>query len=137
MLEHVHMLDSVFSMEEVIYIAIWAFLGSILGFFSFSYIPRKAPIDNVKRCIKSICVGIFIAFPICLYLEETDTFSKTLNITIGGLGAFGLPDMLLNWWPRIAEALASRAVTTIGDPTIELPKPKPRKRRKTEESEEG
>lgn len=134
MLEHVHMLDSVFSMEEVIYIAIWAFLGSILGFFSFSYIPRKAPIDNVKRCIKSICVGIFIAFPICLYLEETDTFSKTLNITIGGLGAFGLPDMLLNWWPRIAEALASRAVKTIGDPTVELPKP--RNKPKTEEPKE-
>lgn len=130
------MLDSVFSMEEVIYIAIWAFLGSILGFFSFSYIPRKAPIDNVKRCIKSICVGIFIAFPICLYLEETDTFSKTLNITIGGLGAFGLPDMLLNWWPRIAEALASRAVKTIGDPTVELPKPKPRNKPKIEEPKE-
>lgn len=131
------MIDSVFCIEEVIYIVIWSFLGSVLGFFSFSYIPRKAPIDNFKRCIKSICVGIFIAFPLCLYLEESNTFSKTLNITIGGLGAFGLPDMLLNWWPRMAEALASRFVTTVGDSSVDLASKtgKPKKKRKTEDEE--
>lgn len=119
-MEHTHVVTSIFCIEEILYITIWAFLGSVLGFFSFSYVPRKAPIDNLRRCLKSICVGIFIAFPLCLYLEESSTFSKTLSITIGGLGAFGLPDILLNWWPKIAEAIASRAVTTISNNSVEL-----------------
>lgn len=138
MLDHVHMIDSVFCLEEVIYISIWAFLGAILGFFSFSYVPKKKPIDNFKRCLKSIGVGLFIAFPLCLYLEESNTFSKTLNITIGGLGAFGLPDILLNWWPRLSEALASRVVSTVEDKSVDLSTRASRQRKKSKsEDDEG
>ena len=41
------------------------------------------------------------------YLEETRGLSRTLSMMLSGLGAFGLPDFIMKWWPK--------AVQTIGD----------------------
>ena len=101
---------------ELIYLGVWATIGSVLGFLAFGYTPHKSPRDNFCRGVLSICVGLFLALPICMYLEEAKHMSKHLNILISGLGAFGLPDFVMKWYPRLIQAIAARVVDkAIGD----------------------
>lgn len=101
---------------ELVYLGVWAFIGSVLGFLSFGYTPSKSPRDNFCRGVLSVGVGLFLAFPICLYLEETKHFTRHMNILISGLGAFGLPDFVMKWYPKLIQAIAARVVDkTIGD----------------------
>lgn len=93
---------------ELIYLGAWAFIGSVLGFFAFSYTPAKSPLRNLLRGILSIGIGLFIAFPLWAYLEETRGMSRTLSIMLSGLGAFGLPDFIVKWWPKFIRALAGK-----------------------------
>ena len=104
------------NLSELIYLGVWALIGSILGFLSFAYDPHKPFRDNFCRGILSVGVGLFLAFPLFTYLDETKHFSKHLNILIGGLGAFGLPDFVMKWWPKLIQAVATRVVDkAIGD----------------------
>lgn len=105
----------VLDLNDVLFIGIWAFTGSILGFFAFSNDPDKTPQQRFKRCCLSVCVGLFIAFPLCEYLQELGKFSKNLNIMLGGLGAFGLPDFILKYWPKITNAAVTKVVDRVID----------------------
>ena len=95
-------------LADAIFIGVWAFIGSVLGFFAFSNTPNKSPSYRLGRCCLSVGIGLFIAFPLCEYLQELGKFSKHLNIMLGGIGAFGLPDIILTYWPRIAENIITK-----------------------------
>ena len=101
--------------EDILFIGGWAFIGSILGFLAFAHDTSKSILDKIKRCCLSIGVGIFIAFPISIYLIDTETYSKSLSIMIGGLGAFGLPDFLLKYWPKLSNSLVNIIVSKTKD----------------------
>lgn len=97
-------------LADAIFIGVWAFIGSVLGFFAFSNTPNKSLSYRFGRCLLSISIGLFIAFPLCEYLQELGKFSKNLNIMLGGLGAFGLPDFILKYWPKITNAAVTKVV---------------------------
>lgn len=104
-----------FGYTDALFIGIWALIGSVLGFFAFSNSPDKTPLERFKRCCLSIGIGLFIAFPLCTYLEELDKFSKHLNIMLGGLGAFGLPDFIIKHWPTVINAIATKVLNNTVD----------------------
>lgn len=93
--------ETLFVIEEALYLGIWAFIGSFLGFFAFSNNPAMIPIKRFKRCLLSIGVGVFIAFPVFTYLTEYTEFSTKFSIMISGLSAFGLPDFILKHYPKL------------------------------------
>jgi len=95
---------------ELIYLGIWAFIGSVLGFFAFSYTPERTPLGNFLRGLLSVGVGMFIAFPLWAYLEETRGMSRTLSMMLSGLGAFGLPDFIMKWWPRFMQTMGDKFI---------------------------
>ena len=102
-------------LTEILFIGIWSLIGSILGFFAFTNDPDKTPKERFKRCLLSIGIGLFLAFPITSYLEETKSFSHNLNIMFGGLGAFGLPDFILKYWPKLSNSLVNIIVSKTED----------------------
>lgn len=104
-----------FGYIDALFVGIWALIGSVLGFFAFSNSPDKTPLERFKRCCLSIGIGLFIAFPLCTYLEELDKFSKHLNIMLGGLGAFGLPDFIIKHWPTVINAIATKVLNNTVD----------------------
>lgn len=93
---------------ELIYLGVWAFIGSVLGFFAFSYTPERTPFGNFMRGVLSVGIGMFIAFPLWAYLEETHGMSRTLSMMLSGLGAFGLPDFIVKWWPRFVQTIGEK-----------------------------
>lgn len=95
---------------DALFLGAWAFIGSILGFFAFTNSNDKSPIDRIKRCCLSVGIGLFIAFPITIYLLDTHEYSKHLSIMLGGLGAFGLPDFIIKYWPKLTAGVADRVV---------------------------
>lgn len=34
--------------------------------------------------------------------------SRTLSMMLSGLGAFGLPDFIVKWWPRFVQTLGEK-----------------------------
>jgi hypothetical protein len=95
---------------DVLFLGAWAFIGSLLGFFAFTNSHEKTPMERFKRCCLSIGIGMFLAFPITTYLLDTHEFSKTLSVMLGGLGAFGLPDFILKYWPKLTAGLADKVI---------------------------
>ena len=93
---------------ELVYLGVWAFIGSVLGFFAFSYTPERTPFGNFMRGVLSVGIGMFIAFPLWAYLEETHGMSRTLSMMLSGLGAFGLPDFIVKWWPRFVQTIGEK-----------------------------
>ena len=102
-------------LPDALFIGIWAFIGSVLGFFAFSNTPNKSPLYRFSRCCLSVCIGLFIAFPLYEYLQELGKFSKHLNIMLGGLGAFGLPDFILKYWPKVINAAITKVLDRVID----------------------
>ena len=95
---------------DILFLGAWAFIGSLLGFFAFTNSHEKTPMERFKRCCLSIGIGMFLAFPITTYLLDTNEFSKTLSVMLGGLGAFGLPDFVTKYWSRLIESIAEKVV---------------------------
>lgn len=102
-------------LTEIIFLGLWSLLGSILGFFAFINDPNKTPKERFKRCLLSVGIGLFIAFPLTSYLKETSTFSHSLDIMLGGLGAFGLPDFILKYWSKLSNSLVNIIVNKTED----------------------
>lgn len=109
---------------DILFLGAWAFIGSLLGFFAFTNSHEKTPMERFKRCCLSIGIGMFLAFPITTYLLDTNEFSKTLSVMLGGLGAFGLPDFILKYWPKLTAGLADKVI----DNALEHGPPHKRKR---------
>ena len=102
-----------YSILEFVYLGVWALVGSTLGFFAFVYTPSKQPQENICRGVLSIGIGLFVALAILVYMDEMHNFSKLFNIMVSGLGAFGLPDFLLKWWPKVVQGIANYIVEKI------------------------
>ena len=102
------------NINDFLFLGVWAFAGSILGFCAFALPTCKTTISRIKRCCLSIGIGIFIAFPISIYLIETEHFSKQSSIMLGGLGSFGLPDFIIKHWSNVLQKLI--AVFTVSTP---------------------
>ena len=92
--------------EEYLYLGIWSFVGSIIGFFAFVFTPQRNPIENLYRGFVSIFTGVFLAPVIYTCLVEFYDFSKHTNIILSGFGSFGLPDFIIKWWPKFMNVLA-------------------------------
>lgn len=96
--------------SDLIFLGVWSLAGSILGYLSFS-IPIDKPLRiKIIRMLLSIGVGIFIAFPLSWYLVEHSIFSKQLSLMIGGLGAFGLSDFIIKYWPALLEKITHKLI---------------------------
>lgn len=113
--------------QEILFLGVWALIGSILGFFAFTNTPELRPLLRLYKCCLSVGIGLFISFPICIYLQEIQMFSKSTNIMFSGLGAFGLPDFLLKYWPRLMHNVVDKVLDKVGgDRHHHRPRPRPR-----------
>ena len=98
-----------FTHQEVLYILAFYTIGAILGFFSFRFSYNKTISQNLLNGLVTVCLGVFLAYIIANYLEEEHIFSKAMNMLVGGLGSFGLPDIVIKYYPR----LSHKAVQTV------------------------
>lgn len=105
---------------DLIFLGVWSFLGSVLGYLSFSIPVDKTIWYKIRRLFLSIGVGMFIAFPISWYLVEHSIFSKQLSLMLGGLGAFGLSDFIIKYWPKITESVANILVNRLSNGDFKL-----------------
>ena len=69
------------------------------------YFNKLNKVEFYSKVGLLIGIGIFIAFPISIYLIETEHFSKQLSIMLGGLGSFGLPDFIIKHWSNVLQKL--------------------------------
>ena len=106
--------------EEYLYLGIWSFVGSIIGFFAFVFTPQRNPIENLYRGFVSIFTGVFLAPVIYTCLVEFYDFSKHTNIILSGFGSFGLPDFIIKWWPKFMNVLAGVILRRLPNADIQI-----------------
>ena len=97
-------------LPDLIFVGVWGFIGSVLGFFAFTNSPDRTPLNRFGRCCLSVGIGLFVSFPLYIYLVENAVFSKMLSILVSGLGAFCLPDFLVKYWPKLLYSFANRFI---------------------------
>ena len=102
-----------FYVNDVVYTGFWAVAGSVLGFFAFRRNPGMDTNTIVKNCLLSIGIGLLVAYPITEYLFEIKHLSKRLSIMLGTIGAFGLPDIILKYYPILARAVATKVIDKV------------------------
>ena len=104
----------VFHLNDTVFLGAWAIVGSTLGYLAFRSSPGNSPSERLKQCLLSIGLGLFLAFPLYEYLNYSDVFpfSKNLNMMLSGIGAFGLPDIILRYWPKIVSKLIDKVFGT-------------------------
>ena len=104
----------VFHLNDTVFLGAWAIVGSTLGYLAFRSSPKNSPSERLKQCLLSVGLGLFLAFPLYEYLNDSDVFSfpKNLNMMLSGVGAFGLPDIILRHWPKIVNKIMDRLFGT-------------------------
>ena len=110
----------VFYINDVVYTGFWAIVGSVLGFFAFRRSPNMDTNAIAKNCLLSVGIGLLVAYPITEYLFEIKHLSKKLSIMLGTIGAFGLPDIILKYYPVLTQAVVTKVVDKIADKTINM-----------------
>ena len=110
----------VFCISDAVYTGFWAVAGSVLGFFSFRRTPDMDTSSIIRNCLLSIGIGLLVAYPITEYLFEIKHLSKRLSIMLGTIGAFGLPDIILKYYPVLTQAVVTKVVDKIADKTINM-----------------
>lgn len=100
----------VFHLNDTVFLGAWAIVGSTLGYLAFRSSPENSPSERLKQCLLSVGLGLFLAFPLYEYLNYSDVFpfSKNLNMMLSGVGAFGLPDIILRHWPNIVNRVMDK-----------------------------
>ena len=100
----------VFHLNDTVFLGAWAIVGSTLGYLAFRSSPENSPSERLKQCLLSVGLGLFLAFPLYEYLNYSDVFlfPKNLNMMLSGIGAFGLPDIILRHWPKVVNKLMDR-----------------------------
>lgn len=91
----------VYTKEELLYIIPFYILGALLGYFAFEYKLYENKMDIVKKCILTTCMGTFLAYIFSSILLDYEKFSKHTCMVLGGLGSFGFPDLVLNYWKKL------------------------------------
>lgn len=107
------LLGADFTQSEIIYILAFYALGAALGFFSFRFDREKSKLENLFNCCFTTCLGMFFAYILACYLEEHHIFSKNMNMVLGGLGSFGLPDIVIKYYPRFTDKIANIAMAKV------------------------
>ena len=110
----------VFCINDAVYTGFWAVAGSVLGFFAFRRNPDMDTNTIVKNCLLSIGIGLLVTYPITEYLFEINHFSKKLSIMLGTVGAFGLPDIILKYYPILTRAIATKVIDKIADKAVNV-----------------
>lgn len=100
----------VFHLNDTVFLGAWAVVGSTLGYLAFRSSPKNSPSERLKQCLLSVGLGLFLAFPLYEYLNYSGVFpfSKNLNMMLSGVGAFGLPDIILRHWPDIVNRVIDK-----------------------------
>lgn len=93
--------------DVVMWLIVWAFIGSSLGFFTIRNTPIWTKTERLKEYIKSVCVGIFFALPTCTYLCERHVFTTDLSIMIAGGVSFAITDVIIKAWPKLIEGIGN------------------------------
>ena len=102
-----------FYINDVVYTGFWAVAGSVLGFFAFRRSPDMVTNTIIKNCLLSVGIGLLVAYPITEYLFEVKHLSKRLGMMLGTVGAFGLPDIILKYYPTLTRAVATRVIDKV------------------------
>ena len=110
----------VFYINDVVYTGFWAIVGSVLGFFAFRRNPDMDTNAVVRNCFLSVGIGLLVAYPITEYLFEIKHLSKKLSIMLGTVGAFGLPDIILKYYPILTRAIATKVIDKIADKAVNV-----------------
>ena len=110
----------VFYINDVVYTGFWAIVGSVLGFFAFRRNPGMNTNAVVRNCFLSVGIGLLVTYPITEYLFEINHFSKKLSIMLGAVGAFGLPDIILKYYPILTRAIATKVIDKIADKAVNV-----------------
>lgn len=110
----------VFYINDVVYTGFWAIVGSVLGFFAFRRNPDMDTNTIVKNCLLSVGIGLLVTYPITEYLFEINHFSKKLSIMLGAVGAFGLPDIILKYYPKLTNAIATKIIDEVADKAVNV-----------------
>lgn len=105
----------VLCINDSIYTGCWALGGSLLGFFSFRFLSIKGVSNTVRQCILSLGIGVMIAFTTTEYLITVQDMPKKVSMMIGALAAFGLPDILLRYYPQIIKYFVFRVTKITAD----------------------
>ena len=87
--------------DEIVFILFFYLLGGILGYFAFKCKYDQKILTILFDCTITALIGMFLAYILANYLEENKVFSKPMNILIGGLGSFGLPDIVITYFPTL------------------------------------
>ena len=110
----------IFCINDAVYTGFWAIAGSVLGFFAFRRNPDMDTNAVIKNCLLSIGIGLLVAYPITEYLFEIKQLSKKLSVMLGTVGAFGLPDLILKYYPKLTQALATKVIDKITDKVVDV-----------------
>ena len=88
--------------DEVLHwLLIWSSLGASLGYFTIRDNPGWSIQRRVKEYLLSVGVGVFFAFPVYIGLKDFTAIPKDFKIMAAGMVAFGITDVLINFWPSI------------------------------------
>ena len=91
----------------VIWLIVWAYIGSTLGFVTIRYNPAWTRRQKLMEYLKSISVGIFFSIPLYFILQEVKGLSQHLSMTLAGSSAFAITDLIIKLWPKITDGLGN------------------------------
>ena len=95
--------------SQSLYLLLFYTIGGILGFLSFRFSYTKTKLENTINGIVTIGLGVFLAYILAEYLNEEKYFSTKICMLIGGIASFGLPDLVIKYYPMLSK-LALRTV---------------------------
>lgn len=102
-----------FTNEELIYILVFYSIGALLGYLSFRCSYEDKLSKKIVNCLTTTGLGVYLAYILANYLEENHIFSKNMNMLVGGLLSFGLPDIVIRYYPMVTRNLVGVVVSKI------------------------
>ena len=94
-------------LSVVIWLIVWAYIGSTLGFFTIRFNPTWTRKQRFLEYLKSVSVGIFFSLPLFFILQECKGLSHNLSITLAGSSAFAMTDLIIKLWPKAIDGLGN------------------------------
>lgn len=94
-----------FYTADVLWVLVWAIIGSILGFFSIRNKPEWLLKDRLIQLALSVSMGMFFALPMYIFLIEEHKLSNRLSILLAGSIAFCISDIIISLWQKLKELL--------------------------------
>lgn len=98
---------------NLIFVSIWALIGSVIGFYVIRYKPQWNTATYVRQLIISISVGIFFAIPAYVIFHEQLVYSERLSILLAGSIAFCITDLIIAVWFKLKDTVANGIIVLI------------------------